>query len=118
AFEQIRRGSGGRGQRQRLGGHLRDRPPGGRVLRGLSARVTPHERAVVGRQRPRNLRRIGAGRTEQVDDGLAGVVLVVRGALSLGEIPRTADRPVEGVGVGGAEYGDVALGLRERDRGG
>src|SRR5439155_19474024 len=40
------------------------------------------------------------------------------GALSLGEIPRTADRPVEGVGVGGAEYGDVALGLRERDRGG
>src|SRR5205823_3527425 len=97
ALEQIRRGIGVRVQRQRLDGHLRDRLADDRVLQRLSGILTPHERAVVGRQRTGHLRRVVAGGTELLDDGLAGVVLVVRGALGLGEIPRTADRPVEGV---------------------
>ena len=118
AFEQIRRGIGVRVQRQRLDRHLSDRLADDRVLQRRSGILAPHERAVVGHQRTGNLRRVVADGIEQLDDDLAGVVLVVRGALSLGEIPRTADRPVEGVGVGGAEHRDVALGLRERDRGG
>jgi hypothetical protein len=117
-FEQIRRGIGVRVQRQRLDGHLRDRLADDRVLQRSPGILTPHERAVVGHQRTGNLHRVVAMRIERLDDDLAGVVLVVRGALSLGEIPRTPDRPVEGVRVGSAEHGDVALGLRERDRGG
>ena len=84
-------------------GHLRDRLADDRVLQRRSGILTPHERAVVGARAPGTS--TGSSPRESNSRRWPGRYCTrhLRRALSLVEIPRTANRPVEGVGVGGAE---------------
>ena len=104
------------GQSDRVIGHSSYSLEDYRVVGGAGRIGSPAERPVAGHQRGRDFAR--APLAHRLDQRLPGRALVVLLDLRLGQCAGERDRPRTEVGVGGAEHGDVALSLRERDRGG
>ena len=82
------------------------------VFDGLGGGFAPGERGVTGDQDAGDGDRVEAAGAESADDDLAGRALVGFGHLLGGEEFGDRNRAMEVVGVGGAEAGNGAAGLR------